>query len=176
MIERLQTVWRTVLPFTWNSARPEGKILRSFERAVISSIEYGVTSKCTSVLDSHYFSTRRTYICVCVWNTRYETAIDLYTQYMYSYIYIYIYIYIYLISLIKFISVLLLNGGTRCRSWLRHCATSRKVAGSIPDDVTGIFHWHNPSIRIMVLELTQPLTEKSKEYQEYFLGLKAASA
>jgi hypothetical protein len=32
--------------------------------------------------------------------------------------------------------------GARCwwRSWLRHCATSRKVAGSIPDVVTGIFH------------------------------------
>ena len=25
-------------------------------------------------------------------------------------------------------------------SWLRHCATSRKVAGSIPDGVNGIFH------------------------------------
>jgi len=32
--------------------------------------------------------------------------------------------------------------GTRCwwRSWLRHCATSQKVTGSISDDVTGIFH------------------------------------
>ena len=30
--------------------------------------------------------------------------------------------------------------GTRWRSWLRHCATSWKVAGSIPDDVIGIFH------------------------------------
>jgi len=29
--------------------------------------------------------------------------------------------------------------GTRWRSWLRHCATSRKVAGSIPDGVIGIF-------------------------------------
>ena len=29
------------------------------------------------------------------------------------------------------------RGGTR---WLRHCATSLKVAGSIPDGVTGIFH------------------------------------
>ena len=28
------------------------------------------------------------------------------------------------------------------RSWLRHCATSREVAGSIPECVTGIFHWH----------------------------------
>ena len=32
------------------------------------------------------------------------------------------------------------NRGTRWRSWLRHCVTSRKVAGSIPDGVTGIFH------------------------------------
>ena len=30
--------------------------------------------------------------------------------------------------------------GTRWRSWLRHCATSWKVTGSIPDGVTGIFH------------------------------------
>jgi hypothetical protein len=29
--------------------------------------------------------------------------------------------------------------GTRWCSWLRHCATSRKVAGSIPRDVIGIF-------------------------------------
>ena len=25
-------------------------------------------------------------------------------------------------------------------SWLRHCATNRKVVGSIPDGVIGIFH------------------------------------
>ena len=31
------------------------------------------------------------------------------------------------------------NGGTRWRSRLSHCATSRKVAGSIPDGVIGIF-------------------------------------
>jgi hypothetical protein len=30
-------------------------------------------------------------------------------------------------------------GGTRWCSWLRHCATSRKVTGSIPDGVIGIF-------------------------------------
>jgi len=47
------------------------------------------------------------------------------------------------------------------RSFLRHCATSRKIAGSIPDGVTGIFHWHNPSGGTMVLGLTQPLTEMS---------------
>ena len=30
--------------------------------------------------------------------------------------------------------------GPRWLSWLRHCATSQKVAGSIPDGVIGIFH------------------------------------
>jgi hypothetical protein len=30
--------------------------------------------------------------------------------------------------------------GTRWRSWLRHCVACRKVAGSIPDGVTEIFH------------------------------------
>ena len=51
--------------------------------------------------------------------------------------------------------------GTRWRSWLRHCATSRKVAGSIPDGVIGIFHVHNSSGRTMAPGLTQPLTEMS---------------
>jgi len=31
----------------------------------------------------------------------------------------------------------------------------------IPDDIIGIFHWHNPSGRAMALGLTQPLTEMS---------------
>jgi len=47
------------------------------------------------------------------------------------------------------------------RSRLRHCATCRKVTGSIPNGFTGIFHWHNPSGRTMALGLTQPLTEMS---------------
>ena len=54
-------------------------------------------------------------------------------------------------------------------SWLRHCATSRKVARSIPDVVIGIFQGHNPSGRTMALGLTQPLTEMGG-------GLKAADA
>jgi hypothetical protein len=33
-------------------------------------------------------------------------------------------------------------------------ATSRKVAGSIPDGVIGIFHWRNPSGRTMALGST----------------------
>jgi hypothetical protein len=32
------------------------------------------------------------------------------------------------------------DGYTGWRSWLRYSATSRKVAGSIPDGFTGIFH------------------------------------
>ena len=32
-----------------------------------------------------------------------------------------------------------------------HCATSQKVAALIPDGVIGMFHWHNPSGRTVVL-------------------------
>jgi hypothetical protein len=44
---------------------------------------------------------------------------------------------------------------------MKHCATSRKIAGSIPDDVIRIFHLRNPSGRTMALGLTQPLSEMS---------------
>jgi hypothetical protein len=44
---------------------------------------------------------------------------------------------------------------------LRHCAESRKVAGSISDGVIVIFYWHNPSGRTMALGFTQPLREMS---------------
>ena len=46
-------------------------------------------------------------------------------------------------------------------SWLRHCATSRNFAGSIPDGVIGNFQWHNPSDHTRTLVLTQPVTEMS---------------
>jgi hypothetical protein len=45
--------------------------------------------------------------------------------------------------------------------WLRHCATNRKVAGSISDGVTGFFYLHNPSGRTVALGSTQSLTEVS---------------
>ena len=58
---------------------------------------------------------------------------------------------------------------------LRHAeATSRKVTGSIPDGVIGIFHSHNPSGRTMALVLTQPLTEMSTRNISW--GVKAAGA
>jgi hypothetical protein len=40
-------------------------------------------------------------------------------------------------------------------------ATSRKVAGSSPDEVTKFFFMPNPSSLIMALGLTHPLTEVS---------------
>jgi hypothetical protein len=45
--------------------------------------------------------------------------------------------------------------------WLWCCATNKKVAGSIPDGVRGIFHWHNSSDRTMTLGSIQPPTEMS---------------
>jgi len=48
--------------------------------------------------------------------------------------------------------------GTQWRRRLRHCATRRKVAGSIPDNFIEIFHWQNPSVYTVALGSTQPLT------------------
>ena len=59
-------------------------------------------------------------------------------------------------------------------SWLRDCATSRKVAGSISDGIIGIFRWHNPSGRTTALGLTQPLTEMSTRNISW--GIKTAGA
>jgi hypothetical protein len=39
--------------------------------------------------------------------------------------------------------------------------TCRKVAGSIPDEVTGFVNYSNPSSRTIALGSTQPLTEMS---------------
>ena len=46
-------------------------------------------------------------------------------------------------------------------SWLRHCATSRKVAVSIPDGICEIFYCLNPSDNTMALGSTQSVTEIS---------------
>ena len=54
--------------------------------------------------------------------------------------------------------------GTPRRSGLRHCAKNRKVAGSIPDGIIGIFHWHIPSGPGV------DSVSNRNEYQEYFLG------
>jgi len=64
--------------------------------------------------------------------------------------------------------------GTAVAQWLRCCATNRKVAGSIPAGVSGFFidiksfrSDHGPGV--------DPASN-GNEYQEHFLGLKAAGA
>ena len=69
------------------------------------------------------------------------------------------------------------NGASVCVLYMyiwRHCATSLKVVGSISHGVIGIFHWHNPSGRTMVLVLTQLLTEMSTK--NFSWSVKAAGA
>jgi hypothetical protein len=51
--------------------------------------------------------------------------------------------------------------GTRWSSWLRCRVTSRKIEGSIPDGVTGIFHWRNSSGHTMALGLAESPKEMS---------------
>ena len=64
--------------------------------------------------------------------------------------------------------------GTAVAQWLRCCATNRKVAGSIPAGVSGFFidiksfrSHYGPGVVSV---------SNRNEYQEYFLGVKAASA
>jgi hypothetical protein len=56
------------------------------------------------------------------------------------------------------------------RGWLRHFATSRKIAGSFPDGVIAIFYWHNPTF----LGSTQP--EMEMNTTDIFCIVKAPSA
>jgi hypothetical protein len=48
-----------------------------------------------------------------------------------------------------------------CGSWLRHCATTWKVATSVLDGVTKIFYVHSPFGLTLTLDSAQPLTEMS---------------
>jgi len=43
---------------------------------------------------------------------------------------------------LRYCRAVLKEEGTAVAQWLGCCATNRKVLGSIPDGVTGIFHWH----------------------------------
>ena len=78
-----------------------------------------------------------------------------------SVFYILTYIVSHIFKIQYFVIVHQLGWGMQWRSCLRHCTTSRKAAGSIPDGATGILHWHNRSGCTMALGLTQPLTEMS---------------
>ena len=59
-------------------------------------------------------------------------------------------------------------------TWLRHCATSQKVTGLIPEGVTGIFRSHNPSSHTTALGMTQPLTEMSSRNISWGVNLAGA--
>jgi hypothetical protein len=62
--------------------------------------------------------------------------------------------------------------GAAVAQWLRCCVTNRKVAGSIPAGVSGFFidikslwSYYGPGVES---------ASNINEYQEYFLGVKAA--
>ena len=58
---------------------------------------------------------------------------------------------------------------------LRCCATNRKIAGSIPDGVTGAFFTDIKSFRLHYGPGVDSASNRN-EYQDYFLGVKAAGA
>jgi len=64
--------------------------------------------------------------------------------------------------------------GTAVAQWLRCCATNQKVAGSIPDSVSGFFI-DIKSFRSHYGPGVDSASNRS-EYQEYFLRVKAGGA
>ena len=64
--------------------------------------------------------------------------------------------------------------GIAVAQWLRCCATNRKVAGSIPDGVIGFFI-DIKSFRSQYGPEVDSASNRN-EYQEHFLGVKAAGA
>jgi hypothetical protein len=59
---------------------------------------------------------------------------------------------------------------------LRHCATSRKVVGSIPDEVIGFLNLLNPSSRTLAQKSIQPITEMSTRNLPGYKGRPARKA
>jgi hypothetical protein len=57
---------------------------------------------------------------------------------------------------------------------LRHYNTSRKVTGSIPEEVTEIFNLPNPSSSTMAVGFNQPLTAMIT--RKYFWEVRRADA
>jgi len=66
------------------------------------------------------------------------------------------------------------GGGTAVAQWLRCCATNRKVAGSIPAGVIGFFS-DIKSFRSHCGPGVDSASNRN-EYEEHFLGVKAAGA
>ena len=66
------------------------------------------------------------------------------------------------------------KSATAVAQWLRCCATNREVAGSIPSGVSGFFIDIN-SFRSHYGPGVDSASNRN-EYQEYFLGVKAAGA
>ena len=64
--------------------------------------------------------------------------------------------------------------GTAVAQWLRCCATNRKVAGSIPANIS-VFFIDMKSFRSHYVSGVDSASNRN-EYQEYFLGVKAAGA
>ena len=73
------------------------------------------------------------------------------------------------------ISLYMFRAGTAVAQWLKCCATNRKVVGSIPAGVSGFSLTLKESFRSHYGPGVDSASNRD-EYQEYFLGVKAAGA
>jgi len=78
-----------------------------------------------------------------------------------------------LLLLLLLLLVVFVVVGTTVAQLVRCCATNRKVAGSIPDGVIGIFHWDIKSFRPHYGPGVDWASNRN-EYREHFLGGKVS--
>jgi hypothetical protein len=98
----------------------------------------------------------------------------------YTVVAILLFLFMVLISLVSVLNLLCFyistfrSMGTAAAQWLRCCAINRKVAGSIPASVSGFFI----DIKSFGSHYGTGVNSASNrnEYQEHFLGVKAAGA
>jgi len=81
---------------------------------------------------------------------------------------------VYVTDINSFTSYTDSSRGTAVAQWLKCCASNRKVSGSIPAGVSGLFN----DIKSFLSHYGPGADSASNinEYQEYFLGVKATGA
>ena len=119
---------------------------------LVTNFQFPVRRRISQLGEDLFFFSRVTPLC---------------TVHHHHHYYYYYYYYVYVL-------VVIFSWGTAVAQWLRCCVTNRKVAGSIPAGVIGIFI-DIKSFRSHYGPGVDSVSNRN-EYQEYFLGIKAANA
>ena len=129
----------SVMPRKWNKTQSVFFIVTAAEhirRKCKRSLNTGLSTQLiTNII---LYAALRASLRLCVLGTRSVVCFMPWTS---RYVCIY-YNVIFIQHQHNYLLRLYMRWGTAVAQWLRCCAPNRKVAGSIPAGVIGIFHWH----------------------------------